>query len=507
MSNNLIHVGILQLEHGKTYGRQVKSNGKPGKLYYGIIPGNKDDVPVKVAYEPIKSSLHSNICNIHKNRFVSYKITQFLDGNRSIAILVDNYGTVDNLDAFIKYRLHLKNLDIKPKFGKNLLEFIPEIRKQGIDRVNDAGNVENISIMTIDPEGCMDIDDGVGLTKHNDGTFTIFICITHLPSYLLSCKVNLMDLSNTLVNPCSIYLPGQTINMFDEKFSLNTFSLKAGRTCPVLALCLDINELGEILGENLTICNAYVTHNYAYDSPELNQDLSYSLLLRLIKLCFAKNKVELLASVNDSHDVVAYLMILMNSYCGKFLKSLDNGIFRQANPIEDLTLPEGLQQLKHIVCNRASKYICSNEVRGKPYVHITSPMRRLPDLINMMIISHYLLPNSEYEVFKQFIESSLSRIEQIDALCKAAKKIGDESTMLHMLYTHQINTNRQYEGIIIERLCESDNIFSIFIEEIGRWFRVKSNLNLYKFQVIKCRLVLFENATTCNRKLRICLVK
>lgn len=500
MSNSVL-VGILQLEQGKTYGRQVKSNGKPGKLFYGIIPGNKDDIPVKVAYEPIKTT-HNNsvICNIHRNRFVSYKITQLLEGQRSIAVLIDNFGPVDSLDAFIKYRLLLKKLELKPKFGKSLIEFIPEIREHAINSIH---NGETITIMTIDPEGCRDIDDGVGLTNHEDGTHMISICITHLPSYLTSSKVNLSELESQVVNPCSVYLPCQTIHMFDEKFSLNTFSLIKERTCPVLALCLHVSQSGDILQHKLKITNAYVSHNYAYDSEELKANACYASLFRVVNTCFVKNPVPLLASINDSHDVVAYLMILMNSYCGNLLKSMNTGIFRQANPIKDLTLPNELQQLKHIVCNRASKYICIDEVNGEPYVHITSPMRRLPDLVNMLILSQYLMPNSDYEVFKPFISRTLYKTSTIDSMCKAAKKIGDEANLLNMIATQQIDTSKTYDGIVIENLNEEEHLYSIFIEQIGRWFKLKSRNSFDRFQMIKCRLAVFENASTCIRKVRV----
>jgi exoribonuclease R len=494
--------GVLQLDQGKTYGRQTRPNGKPGKLYFGIKPASPTDKPVKVAYEPSKSLGGKNgTCNIHKNRFVSYQITECKTNERNIATLVDNFGPVDSLEAFVKYKFMLKGLHLNPSFGKELYASAPMIAREACERVSTDDDA--IDIITIDPEGCKDIDDGIGIQENSDGSYTIAICITHLPSYLLSEKIGVEELQIGLPNPCSVYLPERVVHMFNERFGLTLFSLREGRTCPVLAFQVKIMKDGNVIDRSLSITLASVTRNYAYDSAALLSDRSYLTLFQLVQSWFCHNPVSSLDSINNSHDVVAYLMVMMNSYCATELKRLNSGIFRLANPITDSVPPHELLHLKHILCNRASKYVPANGVNDSVYCHITSPMRRLPDLVNMMILSLHLNHEHGYAKFSGFVKKALELVEQIDLLCKSAKRIGDEAHLLHEIAIGHIDVNRSYSAVVIEAASSAEESNQVFIVEIGRWFKVKSNCLMSQYQVINCRIVVFDKADTTVRKVRL----
>jgi len=473
-----IRFGVLQLEKGRTYGRQMKPNGKQGKLYYGIIPAVKSDLPVKVAYEPVKlSSKVQVVCNIHKNRFVSYRIISSIEGERPIANLVDNYGPVDNLEAIVKYRFAVKGLELRPKFGKSLYSVLPDINQHAINHVRSLNDYEPIPIITIDPLGCNDIDDGVGLTDNYDGSYTINICITHLPSYLTSEHINTNDFEESIRNPCSVYLPDHTIHMFDQGFSLPLFSLFQGKTCPVLCLRLTVDNDGTIVQRSLTVQMAYVKRNHSYDSDELLNDKTYANLLRIIRACFTKNPIASLNSIVDSHDLI----------------------------IDDVKLPNELLPLKHIICNRASNYVDCSSLTRTPYCHITSPMRRLPDLINMILVTKHLYNSFDYSKFDRLIEKSMDNVEAIDALCKSAKKISEETQLLADIYNNKIDLSNIYEAIVIEQVKSSLNIYNVYVQELGKWFKVKTSEELEQFKKVKCRILPFEKADTLIRKVRLCI--
>lgn len=501
-----IRFGVLQLEQGKTYGRQIKSNGKSGKLYFGIMPEVRTDIPVKVAYELYKTKgKPETICNLRKNRFVSYKIIGHHTSERPIANLVDNYGPVDNLDALIRYRFSVKDLVLNPKFGKNLYSSLSDIHKHACDSVQTFSKYEPIPIITIDPVGCKDIDDGVGLTNNVDGTYTISICITHLPSYLTSHHIIQEELEELLHNPCSVYLPENTVHMFDKTFSLSLFSLTEGKTCPVLCLRLTIDDNGMIVKKKLDVQLARIIRNHSYDSEDLLKDKTYINLARLVKMCFIHNPVMMLNSIVDSHDIVAYLMILMNEYSAQVLWEMKRGLFRKSKAISESTLPAELLHLKHIVCNRASNYVCYSSIGENPYCHITSPMRRLPDLVNMIILTSYLYPSSECHKFERMVCSSINNVDTIDRLCKSAKRIGDEAKLLHDVTLHKIDINRTYEGIVIETIRQNPNKYDVYVEELGRWFKVKTMQILQQFDKVRCHIILFEKADTFVKKVRLCL--
>lgn len=501
-----IRFGVLQLEQGKTYGRQIKSNGKQGKLYFGIIPEARTDIPVKVAYELLKTNGgQQTICNLRKNRFVSYKIIGNNIDERPIANLVENYGSVDDLDALVKYRFAVKGLVLKPKFGKSLSGFVSDIHKHACDSVKSWNGNEPIPIITIDPEGCRDIDDGVGLTINQDGTHTINICITHLPSYLTSQYIVQEELEKQLQNPCSVYLPGNTVHMFDQAFSLPLFSLTEGRTCPVLCLRVTIDKNGTIVQRGLDVQLASIIRNHSYDSEDLLKDKTYIEVARLVKLCFSQNPVTMLNSIEDSHDVIAYLMILMNEYCAKVLWRMKTGLFRKSNPINDVRLPIELLPLKHIFCNRASHYVAYSSIIESPYCHITSPMRRLPDLINMIILTRDLYSSSGCAKFDGMVDSAINNAETIDRLCKSAKKIGEDVNLLHDLKQKRVDLSHTYDAVVMEQVSQNPNRYNVYVQELGRWFKVKTMDALRQFDKVKCRVLSFEKADTLVKKVRLCL--
>ena len=66
--------------------------------------------------------------------------------------------------------------------------------------------------------------------------------------------------------------------------------------------------------------------NYNYEEPILLQNPQYIQLMKLTQKLSQKYKY--LENIQDSHDVVAYLMIFMNYHCAKKLFTYGNGIFR-----------------------------------------------------------------------------------------------------------------------------------------------------------------------------------
>ena len=98
-------VGVLELSCGKTYGRQVKSNGKVGKLYYGISHSYKDIPSVKTPYEIKKTSCS----RYYTDKYVLFEIVKHSNTERAEAILVETLGNTDDLDAFANTE-HIKKI-------------------------------------------------------------------------------------------------------------------------------------------------------------------------------------------------------------------------------------------------------------------------------------------------------------------------------------------------------------------------------------------------------------
>ena len=69
-----------------------------------------------------------------------------------------------------------------------------------------------------------------------------------------------------------------------------------------------------------------VRRNFRYESNELKECAEYKCLFKYIQLLNKHRPFQ--RNIRDSHDVIAYMMILMNSISGKKLLEFKTGIFR-----------------------------------------------------------------------------------------------------------------------------------------------------------------------------------
>ena len=103
------------------------------------------------------------------------------------------------------------------------------------------------------------------------------------------------------------------------------------------------------------------------------------------------HKTQLLDDIIDSHDLVQYMMLLMNVEAASRLSELNDGIFRSLTLKSDKqlssSLPRDITTIARAWGSSGGNYTEENKVHdligSKLYAHITSPIRRLIDIYNM----------------------------------------------------------------------------------------------------------------------------
>jgi exoribonuclease R len=95
----------------------------------------------------------------------------------------------------------------------------------------------------------------------------------------------------------------------------------------------------------------------------------------------------------DSHDVIAYLMVMMNYLSAQDLKKHKTGIFRTIKLKTEYDIPEQTpKKIKRFIKgwnSTGGKYLKFEHYGSHQllnldaYVHITSPIRRLIDIFNI----------------------------------------------------------------------------------------------------------------------------
>ena len=166
-------------------------------------------------------------------------------------------------------------------------------------------------------------------------------------------------------------------------------------------------------------------------------------------------KISSIGKIENSHDVVEYLMILMNTCTAKYCHEHKMGIFRKSSQLKHSQSQS--QSQSHInekklifdIIKRYNYSACIYELYNENqifrhehlnvdcYMHITSPIRRVIDFINMTEIICFQNPNiKENDKIIHFLNSwkSAENIQQINTTFKNIKYIQNESKILDMFY-------------------------------------------------------------------------
>jgi ribonuclease R len=209
---------------------------------------------------------------------------------------------------------------------------------------------------------------------------------------------------------------------------------------------------------------------------------------------------------HDSHEVVATFMKFMNAQCAEKLASMNTGIFR--NQAGTGGSVENVNHVRHLSEGGmlSARYSTINEGHAHlglaHYTHITSPIRRLVDLINMRILMN------AHSSSNAPLESST--IEKINKVSKSAKK----AQMDCELYSKVLGADPEtvYTGTIVD--IDTDEFGkvtqTVYLEELKTYARVKRPLeplqvkvNLEPSNVGVYKVYLFDEEHSLRRKIRV----
>jgi hypothetical protein len=498
--------GVLILAGNKTYGRHNKNK----KLLYRCVPDNRLIPAFLVPYE-IKSVGFSKV-------FVNLYVTfSFLDwsGKHPICIINQTIGPVDVLVNFYEYQLWCKGLNISiQKFQKattNVLT-LQKNRNSADPRTfidSCVEHREDWNVFSIDPNNCVDFDDAFGIRDLGGGVTCISIYISNVTLVL-----DALGLWSTFAGRVStIYLPDKKRTMLPAVLSDDLCSLHAEKVR--VALFMDIYLTDDGIGK-FEYGNAFVKlrRNFCYEEPDLLVDPDYKKLLLLCRWLSPKYKY--MDSIDDSHDVVSYLMILMNYYCANELLTAKTGIFRSSSVTREVVVPPGVPadvgKFIKIFNSSRSQYVTSSGcvahhmLNLEAYIHITSPIRRLVDLLNMIEFQKIkgigVLSDAAYTFYSSWIE----RLDYINVTTKSIRRVQNDCDLLHMCTNEDTILQKEYDGYLFNKIAVEDNglfQYAVFIPELKMTSHVFIADGDAEFKSLRFKPFLFKNEENFKRKIRI----
>jgi exoribonuclease R len=530
---------VLILANNKTYGRENKlvegksytsksAKSRQGRLLYKCIPDDNRMPIFLVPYE-IKNLGFSKVLT---NLYVTIHFTCWIDKHPK-AMLTQTIGSVDILDNFYEYQLYCKSLNTSiQNFNKaanksihdNVINDIYGLYPQIIDRTH-------WKIFTIDPKGSLDFDDGFSIRKLNDNQTLLSIYIANVTIWMNS--LNLWSSFSQRIS--TIYLPDRKRPMLPSILSDVLCSLQ--ENVLRFAFVMDVILDSESNIVNISYCNALIKvfKNYRYEEDDLLKDTDYHYLLETTGAMTQRYKY--ITNIRNSHDVVCYLMIFMNYYCAKEFLKYNNGIFRTTiikqpinikQPIkntllDDVLLPDDVRKYIQIWNSISGQYVDLNVIPADSieiltrhelleidaYIHITSPIRRLVDLLNMIKLQQNMGLIVLSDEATQFYEKWIKQLDYINITMRAIRKIQHECTLLATCFENPEILDKEYEGYCFDKLVRNDGLyqFIVYLPELKLTSKITIREDLGNYEKRIYKLFLFSDEEKFKKKIRLQFIR
>lgn len=518
--NNRDIPGILLLENNRTFGRTPNKK----RLYYKCKPYD-----TKLPHFLVPFDIPIGFNKNYKNKYVTFSFSKW-DDKHPIGVLSQTLGDVYDFKSYCEYILYCKQLHssiitsiskTKQCLIQKPIEEYKEMILNNPDMYGEFMKRKNEYIFSIDPEGCRDRDDALSIT------YDPIISTTGCREYKVSVYIanvwvwlelfELWEFSGNRVS--TIYLPHMKRPMLPFAISEKICSLDADGN-DRFGFVMDFvvfenpakNDIRIIGMPTLNQCCIKVAVNYNYEEEyKLRDDRNYQLLKTTTE------KLDGGGTVKDSHDVVAFWMTQMNYYCAKLMKQNKIGIFRTAHqqPITN-PIPSGMPKFMRILEQHISGSYkvysdttdLTHETLGlSEYVHFTSPIRRLVDLLNQIKwVMEIIAPPLLSDQVTEFYETQIGEIDELNSKMKKIRRIQSDCDILFKA-TGFMDENMIHDGIVVS-IDQVRNKYTVYIEEL-KWMSEVSvgvDNNYKKFDKVKCTLYVFENEEQMKRKIRIQII-
>ncbi|HQB50529.1 MAG TPA: RNB domain-containing ribonuclease [Candidatus Cloacimonas sp.] len=409
----------------------------------------QDLLPSLNILSPIKDDVSQGFDQDSKTQFLS-ELRELLRSNtpKDLAKLLRKYSDGLDLRTLIR-NIRLLLRDISPDTDKIAadsgipINFSSEILRESqklqekLKQEAENQNVTNLEAFTIDAIDSPDYDDAISLQKQEQG----WILGIHISDVGGQLPLNSSIFKEACERVSSLYLPCETIPLLPPSLSKEAFSLKAGEKRKVLSLYLFMDKEFKI--EKEVFKQEYITVKQNLSYEEVDRYLTShqnSTLLQIVhhihkgrqifessgKRRYEWNVVckngELAMECIDFYSparlLIEELMVLYNRTLAEYASAKGLPcIYRNIAQYEE---EEGNS---HNYCQAflSTKAAFHPGIGSRAYLHCSSPIRRVTDIINQAqfeaLLNQNRPPFSEEELIKLIpaIEERVSYLHSVAA--------------------------------------------------------------------------------------------
>lgn len=497
--------GIL-VYNGKTYGRHA------GKMLYKCVPNDRQLPAFLIPYAPKGTTFQKS----KTNKFVLFQLVEWT-GKHPLGMITNTLGEVSDLSVFYSYQLFCKEIHVPiQRFTKaaNVAARNQQTTPEWVNHMEDRTSLECI---TIDPEGSVDFDDALGVVEKADGGHIISVYISNVAAWLDT--LGLWEYFTDRV--ATIYLPDSKRPMLPPMLSDNLCSLVEGERRYAVAMDVSLTHDNTIESVDFTNCVINVARNYVYEENALLANHQYQDICSIARVLSLDTQY--VETMEDSHDVVAFYMVMMNHRVGTLLLNAGRGIFRGVSTINKEKrdgIPGVIKRVVSLWRNTKGDYETAETHKGHDligagldaYAQVTSPIRRLVDLVNIIelqLLKGFIPSNSSPT---DFVNKWMKRVDYINQTMKSVNKVQNDCMLLERCIKTS-HSKEAYTGYVIEVKPNECNhslmkwTHYVYIPSIQLSVRVDTQNEMMLYEKHQFTLHIFMDESTLKQKVRVhCLV-
>lgn len=446
--------------------------------------------------------------------------------------IIEKIGEIGNIESDINIYYHLHTLDwmSKTKYLKlwDNMDLSYDLAKR------DNNSFYSKLVITVDPEGSIDLDDGFSFLSVED-YYNLDIHIADPvslfnqsnPTFNLIIKELLYRLQTCYIHTQTHLLPEKIVK-YISLLENNTYPNHHPRA---ISFCFKINKKTleidfELKFTKLTNIKNYSYENYDYflnsiTNMKIKKDLVElsNILVKIMRVNLSPINID----SNISKKIIEVFMIFINWYGGNYIVS-NNKFTNKIKPIIRVQSSKDFDEncnssisdlsnwVKPLLSSSANYSFVSTNLETSyhytlginNYAHISSPMRRFIDMLNHINL---------YQIYFQ-INFNMEEIdlEQINNKIKLYKKISNSYELLKFITEKNTNIFKacllDWKNIITNSITLTYNIYGIIVLHNSEYNFTKvinveipqiSNLELKKYMEFDVELYYNSNQFKSNK--------
>jgi hypothetical protein len=210
----------------------------------------------------------------------------------------------------------------------------------------------------------------------------------------------------------------------------------------------------------------------------------------------------------------------MNYITAKELRKEKTGVYRSSKFNNEYKLPEKApQECKKFLKlwnSFGGRYVKFEHIEGHDwleldaYVHMTSPIRRLVDLLNLIKVQDILKIGDMSEEGKEFYDkwTTDDSLEYINNTMRSIRKVQNDCSLLEKCINDKQILKREHNGYIFDKIQRNDHLYQymIYLPEIRMVNRFVSRHDRKLFTANKFKIFSFIDENQLKQKIRVELI-